>query len=103
MEKNSLLSLLLVLIFWPILGQEQTQNSYLFEKAQQEYYEQNPKALERAIEFDKIAKRHAQLKREGHDKAGEKYVIPVVFRVYDTKYLNDSNGNITNVTDEKVL
>ena len=99
MEKNLSLSLLFVLILWPILGQEQQLNSYLFEEAQQEYYEQNPKALERAMESEKIVKQHAHLKRDGYDKTGGNHVIPVVFHIYDAKYPNDGDGNVRNVTN----
>ncbi len=100
MKKKSLLSLLFVWILLPILGQERRQNSCLFEEVQPESYEQNPKAQERAIEFQKIVKLLAQLKRRyEHSKTEGNYIIPVGFRIHDAKFPNDSDGNVINVTD----
>ncbi|MDY8138066.1 hypothetical protein [Aquimarina sp. 2201CG5-10] len=62
-KNNSFLSILMVLIMWPIFGRQQDK-SYFFEEAQQEYYKQNPKALLEAREFEKIIKKKTELKKE---------------------------------------
>ncbi|WP_034245779.1 hypothetical protein [Aquimarina atlantica] len=60
---NMFLSILMGLIIWPIMGQHQKEKSCSFEETQQEYYEQNPEAFEKAKEFEKILQKQALLKK----------------------------------------
>ncbi|WP_084050434.1 GEVED domain-containing protein [Aquimarina macrocephali] len=100
---NTFLSILMGLIIWPIMGQQQ-EKSCSFEETQQEYYEQNPEALKKAKEFEKIIQKQALLKKLNPSKAAANYVIPVVFHIYDAKYPdNPDTGESRNVTDARVI
>jgi len=95
--------LLFLLFVCPILAQEKSDESCSFESVKEEFYKEHPEALLKAIEFEKKVQQQTLLKSMGAKKAGEKYVIPVVFHIYGTDWANkDGVVTTSEVTDELV-
>ncbi len=74
-----------------------------FDQIKEEFYKDNPEELRKALAFEKKVKQHALQKKMTTNKAVGSYIVPVVFHIYDAKYPNDSDGNIRNVTDARII
>ncbi len=93
--------LVLLLSTLTITAQKKSSEPCSFDQIKEEFYKNNPEEFKKAIAFEKKVKQQALLKSA--IKATGPYIIPVVFHIYDAKYPNDSDGNVRNVTDARVI
>jgi hypothetical protein len=77
------------------------QRSCSFDEARDELYKKNPAALKSAQEFEKVVQRFAKSKRASDSKAGESFVVPVVFHIYGTDF--SSVGGVKRVINDDIV
>jgi hypothetical protein len=78
-----------------------TQKSCLFEEAREELYKSDPNARKRDEEFEKVVRQLVKSKNAPSSKAGESYVVPVVFHVYGKDF--PPVGGVPRVVNDEVI
>lgn len=97
--------LVVLLLFYGavIQSQEAPDEPCSFDQVRKQFYDDNPEEYRKSIAFEEKVKQETLLKNATFNKAAGSYIVPVVFHIYGAKYPNDSDGNIRNVTDERVM
>jgi hypothetical protein len=77
------------------------QKSCLFEETRDEQYKNDPDAKKQAEEFEKVVQRLVKSKKASDSKAGESYVVPVVFHVYGKDF--PAVGGVPRVVNDDII
>jgi hypothetical protein len=77
------------------------QKSCLFEEAKDEHYKNDPNARKQAEEFENVVSKMVKSKMAQANKAGESFVVPVVFHVYGKDF--PAVGGVPRVVNDDII
>jgi hypothetical protein len=103
MRKLLYIQMALIMSFVCAKGQnrEISEKSCKFEQAREEQYRKDPNARKQAEEFEKVVAKMVKSKIAQAKKAGESYVVPVVFHVYGTDF--STVGGVKRIVTDDIV
>jgi hypothetical protein len=95
------LSIIMTFVYASGQNKEVSEKSCKFEQAREEQYKRDPNARKQAEEFEKVVAKMVKSKMTQSKKAGESYVVPVVFHVYGTDF--STVGGVKRIVTDDIV